>query len=68
MFDIRHPGSPYAAWKSAVDKCLKSQYAITIEDAGLDDYALIRHWHASEQPKEFVQWYGIKYDLDRAIP
>lgn len=54
----------FAEWRRAVDRRLKEIYAITIEDAGVDDDFLKPHWDGKEPPFEFVLWYGNKYDLD----
>jgi hypothetical protein len=57
-------GNWIAEWRRAVDRRLKEVYAITIEDAGVDDDFLRQHWEDKEPPFEFVLWYGNKYDLD----
>lgn len=54
----------FAEWRRAVDQRLEEIYAITIEDAGVDDEFLRTHWEGKEPPFEFVLWYGDKYDLD----
>jgi hypothetical protein len=54
----------FAEWRLAVDQRLEEIYAITIEDAGVDDEFLRAHWEGKEPPFEFVVWYGNKYDLD----
>jgi hypothetical protein len=54
----------FAEWQRAVDRRLKEIYAITIEDAGVEDDFLRTHWEEKEPPFEFVLWYGNKYDLD----
>jgi len=43
---------------------LKDVYVITINDAGIDDEFLKTHWEMKQSPYEFVEWFGIKYDLD----
>ena len=40
-----------------------NNYVISIEDAGLDDQLLMAHWSRKEDPEEFVEWFGVKYDL-----
>ena len=38
-------------------------YVITIDDSGVDDEYLTPHWEMKQSPYEFVEWFGIKYDL-----
>ena len=54
----------FTEWRRAVDQRLEEIYAITIEDAGVDDESLRAHWEDKEPPFEFVLWYGNKDDLD----
>ena len=54
----------FAKWRSVVNRRLKEIYAITIDDAGMDDGFLTSHWEMKQSPNEFVEWFGIKYDLD----
>ena len=59
---MRHVGS-YREWRASVDEHLYRIYCITIEDAGLDDEYLAKHWRSNESPCEFVGWFGNKHDL-----
>jgi len=54
----------FAKWRAAVNRRLKSVYAITINDAGIDNEFLTSHWEMKQSPFEFVEWFGNKYDLD----
>jgi hypothetical protein len=54
----------YRDWRIAVCQRLYEIYCITIEDAGFDEGYLTAHWQSNEQPAEFVEWFGNKYDLD----
>ena len=54
----------FAKWRAAVDRRLKRIYAISINDAGIDDALLKPHWEEKEPPFAFVLWFGSKYDLD----
>jgi len=54
----------YIDWRIAVDDHLSAIYCITIDDAGLDEEYLIKHWESDEPALEFVEWYGNKYGLD----
>jgi hypothetical protein len=62
--DARTRREPYGEWCNSVDNRLREIYCITIEDAGLDEDYLMKHWQSDETPLEFVEWYGEKYDLD----
>jgi hypothetical protein len=53
----------FSEWRRGVDEKLVLEYGITIEDAGIDDEYLIPHWQMKQSPYEFVEWFGIKYDL-----
>jgi hypothetical protein len=60
----------YTSWRKALDQILERTYAITIEDAGLEDQQLVSYWNGKESPEEFARWFGAKYDLqpnDRPI-
>jgi hypothetical protein len=57
----------YREWRSAVDQHLHQVYCITIEDAGLSEDYLNKHWQSRETPSDFVKWYGNKYDLDSKL-
>jgi hypothetical protein len=54
----------YRGWRDAVDARFRQIYCITIVNAGIDERYLIDHWQSNEAPFEFVEWFGIKYDLD----
>ena len=54
----------YSRWKAAVNKRLVAIYGITIVDSGVDDEYLTVHWEMKQSPYEFVDWFGVKYDLD----
>jgi hypothetical protein len=53
----------FIEWRKATDERLFDVYAITIDDSGVDDEYLLSHWQMKQSPYEFVEWYGIKYDL-----
>ena len=50
-------------WRKAADEVMSDIYGINTDDAGLDDGWLRNHWSAGERPKDFVDWFGLKYDL-----
>jgi hypothetical protein len=58
------PSRSFSDWRDDVDLCLSRIYCITIADAGIDEEYLINHWHSNEAPREFVDWFGNKFDLD----
>jgi hypothetical protein len=53
----------FSIWKGNVDRLMKLTYAITIEDAGIDDMFLRNHWEERMSALEFVNWFSAKYDL-----
>ena len=53
----------YRSWQDAVSKRLLETYCITIADAGFDAEYLISHWRSGQEPSDFVEWLGRKYDL-----
>jgi hypothetical protein len=53
----------FAEWRRAVDERMLDIYVITINDSGIDDEYLMPHWQMRQSPYEFVEWFGIKYDL-----
>ena len=54
----------FPKWRCAVDRRLEDVYVITINDVGIDDDMLHSHWQMKQSPYEFVEWFGVKYDLD----
>lgn len=54
-----------ARWSQAVDRLMKRDWCIGIEDAGIGDDQLERHWRDGEAPADFVAWFAEKYDLIR---
>jgi hypothetical protein len=54
----------YSDWRNAVGERLDQIYCITMADGGFDEAHLIRHWQSSEAPRDFVKWFGNKYDLE----
>jgi len=53
----------FAEWKSATDAAMSAIYGIDTNDAGVGDEWLRNHWTAGEAPRDFVDWFGRKYDL-----
>lgn len=54
----------FQEWRTVVNDRLLDVYLISIEDAGIDDEDLTPHWEMKQAPYEFVEWFGLKYDLD----
>ena len=54
----------YPRWKLAVNRRLRKIYGITIVASGVDDEYLNVHWEMKQSPYDFVDWFGMKYDLD----
>lgn len=57
-------GDQFCQMACGLDRRLKDIYAISLDDAGIDDEFLKPHWEEKEAPFEFVLWFGNKYDLD----
>ena len=55
--------TPTAPWIRQVDAILKNEYAISVEDAGLDVADLGKYQQSEPDPNEFVRWFSRKYDL-----
>jgi hypothetical protein len=51
------------AFKKSVNQILKSDYGITLEDAGVEDEWDWDDEAAAITPIEWVQWYAEKYGL-----
>jgi hypothetical protein len=60
--EIKNKG--FDNWREQVDRIFLKEYGIDLEDAGADDESLIKAFDDDETPKEFVEWFGNKYDLD----
>lgn len=56
----------FTAWKAEADQLMSSKYAISIVDAGIDDIELRKHWE-TWSAAEFVEWFGVKYDLTTVL-
>jgi len=55
--------SHFAEWKNVTDAVMSAIYGIDTNDAGVGDEWLRNHWMAGEAPRDFVEWFGRKYDL-----
>lgn len=54
----------FETWFRRADQALLRTYGIDFDDAGLGEEDLRRHYAAWPDPKEFVEWFALKYDLD----
>lgn len=54
-----------AQWVAAVDQLIRSDWHISIQDAGIDEQQLADHWRSGQTPAAFVEWFAEKYDLIR---
>jgi hypothetical protein len=52
-------------WITAVNDLMLQDYAIDLEDAGLSDQQIHEHFASALSPREFVNWFGSKYDLEK---
>jgi hypothetical protein len=50
-------------WRKAANAAMSDIYGIDTDDAGLGDEWLMSHWSSGQTPKDFVKWFGLKYDL-----
>ena len=50
-------------WAKRVGQLLAREYAITPDDAGLDQAVLDRHYDERSDPADFVRWFAAKFDL-----
>jgi len=50
-------------WTRRVNAIMTSEYAITLDDVGLDASDIHRYRQSEADPHEFVRWFARKYDL-----
>ena len=53
----------FTEWRKATDIVMADVYGIDTDDSGLDEGWLEIHRRSGETPKNFVEWFGRKYDL-----
>jgi hypothetical protein len=56
----------FQLWCARVDAFLKYNYVVNIADVGWTHEELRKFWERDEEAEEFVEWFGLKYDLDPA--
>lgn len=59
------PRLEFAQWVEEANKHLMAGYLIDFDMAGLDDEDMLRLYNYNESPQEIVEWFALKYDLDR---
>jgi len=58
---------PFNLWLSTTNRIEVERYYITPEDGGFSRDDLLHLYDQGMKPKEFVEWWGNKYDLDRRM-
>lgn len=58
--------APVRRWKLQVDAIMKRDFLIDLDDAGASDEDVLRYFGFGFSPRAFADWFGEKYDLDRA--
>lgn len=53
----------FEAWQDQVNKLLFAEFAISIDDAGIDDPDLVKAHSQDLSPEEYISWFAKKYDL-----
>jgi hypothetical protein len=61
--ELKNESQRFRQWRKTADLIMSEIYGINTEDAGLDDEWLKSYWSSGEAPKDFVDWFGLKYDL-----
>jgi hypothetical protein len=59
------PRAEFVQWIRQVDFLLQHHYGITLDDAGLSEQQRLEYWSSGGAPFELVEWYALKYNLDR---
>jgi hypothetical protein len=57
--------APARRWKLQVDAIMKRNFLIDLDDAGASEEDVLRYFGSGESPRDFAEWFGEKYDLDR---
>ena len=53
----------FRAWRREADYVLRRGWAIGLEDAGISDQELLKHFQDGAPAAEFAEWFAEKYDL-----
>ncbi len=54
----------HAVWLAEADALMLREYCIDLADAGLGDEDITRFAPEYPNPRDFVEWWGRKYDLE----
>ncbi len=57
--------APVLRWKQQVDAIMKRDFLIDLDEAGASEEDVVRYFGFGFSPREFADWFGEKYDLDR---
>ncbi|MGE5564821.1 MAG: hypothetical protein ACM3YN_01505 [Parcubacteria group bacterium] len=53
----------FTVWKQEADTELRLRWAIGLNDAGISDEELRKHFQDGVHALDFVEWFARKYDL-----
>lgn len=53
----------FTAWRQEAGAALTRRWMIGLDDAGIGDEELLRHFHDDVPAVEFAEWFARKYDL-----
>jgi hypothetical protein len=54
-------------WITAVNDLMLQDYAIDLDDTGLGNQQIQEHFVSALPPRDFVDWFGSKYDLQKRV-
>ncbi len=63
---VNGDGMTLEEWVKCTEGLLVETYKIDFVDVGYRDEDIVKYWKAGFEPKEFVDWFGEKYDLFEA--
>lgn len=55
----------FTAWLKRVEFLLITRFGINVNDVGWSENEKLRFFNFGETPEDFIDWYRIKYDLDK---
>lgn len=55
-------------WKQRVEQELICNYGINFVDIGFEETQLANYFQTWPKSTEFVEWFALKFDLDRLPP
>lgn len=63
LWEVAHLPSACLAWVKEVDRLMLQEFCIDLSEAGADRVDVLRYWNSDQNPADFVEWFGEKYDL-----